>query len=612
MSTDRRGARFVTPLLHAALLVGLGAAGSLSLGVACKVTKTTLIWDTGDTGASSTADRDGDGFAADVDCDDQDPNTYPGAPERCDGRNNDCDAGVDEEPVDGRSFHQDADLDGYGNPDVLVQACERSPGFVEEGTDCDDGSALVNPGQAEVCNDGLDNNCDGELGACDRSGNLSLAEADATLLGVSTGDQAGASVASVGDMDGDGRGELAVGAPRADARGADSGVVYLLSTDVVGERGLDSAELSIAGPTGTYGAGGVLAPVGDVNDDGYADLLVGTPLGDGGGIDSGGAFLFLGPPGAWSVLGDATARLIGDVAYDTAGGAVAAGGDLTGDGVVDLLIGAEGYGDGGFQAQGALYVVSSDETGELRLRAGAGVVVGEARYDRLGASGAAAGDFNGDGVGDLAAGAVTWSSNEGTGRVYLVEGPISGRIGVEDAAATLDGEGLLHNAGRSLSAGDINGDGLEDLVVGAPGYDALGEGQGAVYVLYGPLSGTGSLAAADARIEGAAAGDALGTAVDVGGDSNGDGRNDLWVGAPGHDRAADNAGAAALFSRDLLGALSWEDAPFKVFGVGVDERAGQSLSMAGDQNGDGLADALIGAPGLRANGGAYLVLSVGL
>lgn len=613
MSTDPRAVRSLRPLLQASLLLALGAAGSLSLGVACKVTKTTIIWDTGDTGLpSGSSDRDGDGYTADVDCDDNDPNTYPGAPERCDGRNNDCDAGVDEEPVDGRTFHQDADLDGYGNPDVLVQACERSPGFVEDGTDCDDSSPLVNPGVAEVCNDGLDNNCDGDLGACERSGDLSLEEADAVLLGLGAGDQAGAAVASLGDMDGDGVGELAVGAPRADARGADAGAVYLLSARATGELGLDSAERAISGPTASYGAGGALAALGDVNGDGYADLLVGAPAGDGGGIDSGGAFLFLGPPGSWTVLGDATARLIGDVSYDGAGGAVAAGGDLTGDGVVDLLIGAEGYGDGGFQSQGAIYVVSGATSGELRLRTGAGLVVGASRYDRLGSAGAAAGDFNGDGVSDLAAGAATWNANDGTGRVYLIEGPISGRMGAEDAAAAWDGEAPLHNAGRSLSSGDLNGDGYADLAVGAPGYDALGEGQGAVYVLYGPVVGTGSLADAAARVEGAAAGDALGTAVDAGGDSNGDGRADLWVGAPGHDRAADDAGAAALFSSELLGALRWDDAPFRVFGVGAGERAGQSLSMAGDHNGDGLDDALIGAPGLRSAGGAYLVLSVGL
>lgn len=607
------------PHLALGLLAGLGGLGlSLALGPACKVVKTTTIYDTGSADGVGDVDRDGDGFPAVEDCDDEDADTYPGAPERCDGRNNDCDAGVDEDPIDGRSFHQDSDLDGYGNPDVLVTACERSPGFVEEGTDCDDTDAAAHPGATEVCNDGLDNDCDGDLAECDRTGNLSLADADAVLRGPTPGDQAGAAVALVGDMDGDGVGELAVGGPRSDLRAADAGAVWLWTAPLSGEAVLSDAGLAVGGPTAGSLAAAELAAIGDVNGDGYADLLVGAPQGDSGGIDSGGAYLLLGPPTGLAVLSDAAARFIGGYAYDEAGTGLSAGGDLTGDGVTDLLIGAVGYGDGGYQQQGSLCVVSSADSGEVNLRGAAATLTGTSRYDRLGAAAAVVADFNGDGVDDLAVGAPTWNANEGTGRVYLVPGPLSGRTGIDEAAAAWwDGEALGHTAGAALAAGDLDGDGAADLAVGAPGFDVDGAAQGAVYLLLAPgADGGGLLADAAGKVLGAAAGDELGAALDAAGDSNGDGRIEVWAGAPGQDRAATDAGAAGLLSGPPAGAVTWDSLPFKVFGVSASERAGASLSARGDHNGDGLSDLLIGAPGMASAGldagGAYLVLSVGL
>jgi hypothetical protein len=102
---------------------------------------------------------DGDGYAARDDCDDHDVDAYPGAFEVCDGVDNDCDGDSDEGVT--TTWYRDADGDNYGDPDTTEQACASSDGWVQNGEDCDDGDPGVAPGVNEVCDDGVDNDCDG-------------------------------------------------------------------------------------------------------------------------------------------------------------------------------------------------------------------------------------------------------------------------------------------------------------------------------------------------------------------------------------------------------------------------------------------------------------------
>ena len=106
-------------------------------------------------------DRDKDGTTDDQDCNKDDDSVFPGAPELCDGQDNDCDNAVDEDPVNGETFHTDADHDGFGDPSVTVNACEQPTNTTtaELATDCNDADAAVNPSATEMC-DGIDNNCD--------------------------------------------------------------------------------------------------------------------------------------------------------------------------------------------------------------------------------------------------------------------------------------------------------------------------------------------------------------------------------------------------------------------------------------------------------------------
>jgi hypothetical protein len=113
---------------------------------------------------SEIVDSDGDGYAADEDCDDSDDQVHPDADEVCDGVDNDCDEAIDDADPDwvtetGSTYHPDDDADEFGDPGTAIQACERPIGAVLDDTDCDDGNAAVNPDADEVC-DGLDNDCD--------------------------------------------------------------------------------------------------------------------------------------------------------------------------------------------------------------------------------------------------------------------------------------------------------------------------------------------------------------------------------------------------------------------------------------------------------------------
>lgn len=114
-----------------------------------------------DTGAPNL-DRDQDGYPVPEDCNDEDPLTNPGSLEVCDGVDNDCDGGVDNEPVNGSTYFLDEDKDGFGVNSTTVEACELQEGLSEQSGDCDDSNASVNPSAQETC-DGLDNNCSGRV-----------------------------------------------------------------------------------------------------------------------------------------------------------------------------------------------------------------------------------------------------------------------------------------------------------------------------------------------------------------------------------------------------------------------------------------------------------------
>ncbi len=166
------------------------------------------------------ADRDNDGHAGEGteevcpgsegyhttwdDCDDTVSSVFPGAPELCNGADDDCDDEIDEgPPSDAEVLYRDADGDGYGDPDEEATLCPGTSGYASNDLDCDDDTAAAHPGNTEVCNDGLDNDCSGGAEECILPANLDLGDADGIIYGVSPDQELGR-VAWVGDVDGDG------------------------------------------------------------------------------------------------------------------------------------------------------------------------------------------------------------------------------------------------------------------------------------------------------------------------------------------------------------------------------------------------------------------------
>ena len=334
-------------------------------------------------------------------------------------------------------------------------------------------------------------------------------------------------------------------------------------------------------------------------------------------------------------------QINGEAADDTSGRSVASAGDVNGDGFDDLIIGADAASPNG-SFSGASYVVFGAAGGFAAnlnlsdLNGSNGFQInGEAASDLSGRSVASAGDINGDGFDDLIIGARGADPNGSySGASYVVFGAAGGfaaNLNLSDLNGSngfqINGEAANDFSGGSVaSAGDINGDGFDDLIIGARGADPNGSFSGASYVVFGAAAGFAanlSLTALNGtngfKINGEAANDYSGQSVASAGDINGDGFDDLIIGA---DRAALNGinsgasyvvfGAAGGFAANLnLSALNGTNG-FQINGEAADDYSGQSVASAGDINGDGFDDLIIGARfadpnGLSASGASYVI-----
>lgn len=476
---------------------------------------------------ASGEDLDSDGFAAGLgcDCDDADAGVNPDAVETCDGKDQDCNGLADDGATDGQTWFVDADGDGVGDDATAVVQCDAPAQGVLDGGDCDDTNPDVNPSAVEDC-DGVDSNC--------------------------TGDESDASDSRTfyTDADRDGYGD-ATAPVQGCEQSLPEGVVYdntdcddAISTTnpgVEGEVCNNGTDDDCDGTAGECARGGPLladasilpsadggvvfeVALGDVTGDGVADIVLGAPYAEG---ESGQVAIYAGP-----LLGTATEPVIlleGEDPGDHAGYELAADGDVDGDGIDDLLIGAPGRDDSG---QAYLYyggsIPASSGLGTANVK-----LVGEAAGDELsvGADEGAKhpptmdGDLDGDGVQDILIGS---RRNDGAGAAYLVTHP-SGTEDMADATAKFTGELAGDEAGTSLAfIGDVNDDGFDDFAVSAPEHS----GWGTVYVTRGGSSfnGTYTLANSDASWSGTVADQRLGYSVRGLGDVTGDGTPDVGIG----------------------------------------------------------------------------------
>ena len=480
------------------------------------------------------------------------------------------------------------------------------------------------------------------------------------IVGESEFDAAGGSISGCGDINGDGLSDVVVGASAANRsdNGHPAGASYVVFGRVDGME-IDLASLEpdqgfrIMGEESQDLSGSSVAGVGDFNGDGFKDLAIGAAMAEGGGAQGRGVgYLVFGREGAWPTeldlreLDGIGIRISGAREGDASGISVSGAGDINGDGFSDLIIGAVGVDrDENVFSNGASYIVfgSADpESIDLgALQRGSGVrILGAQEFDASGRSVSGAGDINGDGFADVVLGASTASRDarfqSGASFVVLGSATLASEVEIDlNTLAEYQGFEITGAAARDTSgfsvsgAGDFNGDGLADLLVGAAGVDRkINEPDaGAAYVIYGSANiGPIDLSRREdnrgfTRIIGANAGDSAGVVAGAG-DVNGDGFADIIIGAPGAGRRGGGLDAGVsyvVFGGEMspspeidLRALPPEQG-FQVVGEYGGDEAGRSVSGAGDVNGDGLSDLVVGAPGVLRedgiSGAGYVVFS---
>ena len=361
-----------------------------------------------------------------------------------------------------------------------------------------------------------------------------------------------------------------------------------------------------------------------MDGDGLDDILVGAYGNDDGGWwDAGKAYLILGASLGSTAeidLSLADYSFVGEGAADNAGYSVSSAGDVDGDGLDDILVGAPTNGEG------KTYLIlgaSLGSTSRIDLSLADYSFVGRYNDDRVGHSVSSAGDVDGDGLDDILVGANHVDEGySNAGKTYLILGASLGSTAEIDhslADYSFVGENAADISGHSVSsAGDVDGDGLDDLLVGAYYNDDGGSNAGKAYLILGASLGSTAkidLSLADYSFVGESASNHAGSSVSSAGDVDGDGLDDILVGAYGNDDGGSYAGKTYLILGTSLGSTSEIDlslADFSFVGETDLDRAG-TVSSAGDVDGDGLDDILVGAhyngDGGSPAGKAYLILS---
>jgi hypothetical protein len=612
-------------------------------------------------------DRDGDGYSGVADCDNGDATRHPGAYDALgDGVDQDCDG------VDG----PDADGDGYVGSDAGGDDCDDSradvyPGAADAwydgvdadcagdsdydadddghdalsggGQDCDDTDATIHPGAGEHC-DGVDEDCDGTVD--DHATDAETFYADGDGDGYGDGPVIEACAISAGqaetgnDCD-DADPTIHPNAADACGDGIDSDCVANHPACGLWEDGdAGDADATFYGTIGSAGVGRDVGGGQDLTGDGANDVMVGVSAAANGETA---VAIFAGPSPGSATVDDADVRIVQasmSDAGDRGWTCVVVTPDLTGDGEPDVFIGNPDVGD---HYEGLANFYSAPFTGDRESDAPDVGVVPQS-HEELGRYFAAPGDLTGDGVDDFVV-----TSEDFQTETLVFAGPIDASVTTADAVGTLSGawpSSDIAEVGVGLAGGDVNGDGIADLITGTEddesflffgpldgartdeeadgrfvgeslagmGCDATvsadqdGDGYAEVvvgacgffsqqvYVFDGPFGGDRTPADAEAEIQSEDDDDELGqTTASL--DLDGDGAADLAVGAYGHDTGFDGTddGYLLVYYGPLRGTIALLDADVALHGDANDQYFGCRAASAGDVDADGFPDLLVGA-----------------
>ncbi|MEO8352620.1 MAG: integrin alpha, partial [Chthoniobacteraceae bacterium] len=413
--------------------------------------------------------------------------------------------------LSGVSVSSAGDVNGDGFDDVIIGASSA------DGQGINSGASYVIYGKASGF-----------------AASLSLATLDglngSKISGAAAYDYSGIAVSSAGDVNGDGFDDVVIGAFLADSNGLSSGASYVVfgrangfgaNLDLSSLRGPDGFKIS--GVSEYDRSGSAVGGAGDINGDGFDDVIIGAPSADSSGYASGATYIVFGKSSGFAANLDVSTldgtngfQITGEGRYDVSGHAVSGAGDVNGDGFDDFLVGAPGtQSNRGLQAaEGGVPVLASASYVVFGKAGGIGAILnlssldgtngfkitGVGVYDQFGFTVSRAGDINGDDFDDLIVGAPYAQANGViSGAAYVVFGQANA-FAATLAVSTLDGSNGFKISGTAAGdeagfavsgAGDVNDDGFDDIIVGARLADANGSDSGASYVIYGFETGDG-------------------------------------------------------------------------------------------------------------------------
>ncbi|SDH39284.1 Por secretion system C-terminal sorting domain-containing protein [Dyadobacter soli] len=458
----------------------------------------------------------------------------------------------------GFSVSSAGDVNGDGYSDVIVGAPQYDSGQNNEG------AAFVYPGK--------------EYGLSLAAVTLECNQADAKM---------GYSVSSAGDFNGDGFSDVLVGIPNYHITGQNDGMVKLYFGSADGVKA-NSIPMDLSPPTDGGYFGISVATAGDINADGFSDILVGAHQATLGQANEGIVLAFYGAItnyGAWQVItaGQADAKF---------GYSVAPAGDVDADGYSDVIIGSRFYGSDQSQAgEGAAYIYRGSANGLLDNNP---TIIEGNQYDAaMGNKVSSAGDVNGDGYSDVLISAYLYDAPnlKDQGRVYLHLGSSNGINPLPEK--TFEGGQVDARMGSSIAcAGDVNGDGYSDILLGTQYYDNGQFNEGAVFLYHGSKDGiVGTWAS---LLESNQANAWFGTAIASAGDVNGDGYSDIMIGCHTFDNGQTDEGHVFVYHGSAGGINPTGHTQITSNNPGAE--IGFSVATAGDVNADGYSDVVVGAP----------------